>query len=375
MRFNQDLENPGPRRIHEESGTILVSVIWIMVVLSVLAVSLSWKTRMAISLSRYALAKLRADALVWSGLLYSLDQLRADTNDSQSSQSDTMLACGVRLEEGETPEDRFGQIFLSDDDRRTGYLQIGYSLRESAGESLSVMYGFADEERKINLNALTVRNDSILRHLLAVLGFPDAAEAIAASVIDWHDADDKPARSPVGSESEEYETLPVVYRLKNSPFENLEELLLVKGVSFEMYARLKEFTTIFPLKARDLKINLATAPEIVIRAVARSVAESTGNTDSADADDLAGKIVRHRRGPDGREGTLDDREIRLEELKLTARERSIFLMMGPLVTRVSEYFRVRIRGVEKTLGVVSTGEAVISREDLSVVLWRREVDE
>jgi DNA uptake protein ComE-like DNA-binding protein len=57
---------------------------------------------------------------------------------------------------------------------------------------------------------------------------PDVADAI----VDWRDTDDTP--SPYGAESEYYGSVQPPYRAKNGPFETVEELLLVKGVTPEM---------------------------------------------------------------------------------------------------------------------------------------------
>jgi type II secretory pathway component PulK len=329
--------------IHND-GVVLLTVIWIMTILSIMALSMSRTIRADITLTRYTVAKLRADALAWAGVLYSMDQIREDTQDKDSSQFDTMLACGIRLEDGQSLEEIFEKIAL-----KGGYFDVGY--RD--------MSGFQDEERKINLNAITIRNDSVLIHLIMLLGYgEEQARTIAVSVIDWHDADEAPDRP----------------RSKNRPFENIEELLLVEGVSPEIYSRMKEFVTVFPVKALELKINPATASETVIRAVARSVAGSYGTAGLSDADNLARKMIDYRKGNDGQEGTPDDRRIGLNELGLNAGERSVFLMMNQFVTPVSRYFRVRVRGLEKTASVASTIEAVIDRDELAIASWRQGAD-
>jgi hypothetical protein len=85
-------------------------------------------------------------------------------------------------------------------------------------------------------------------------------------------------------------------------------------------------------------------------------------------------MIDYRKGNDGQEGTPDDRRIGLNELGLNAGERSVFLMMNQFVTPVSRYFRVRVRGLEKTASVASTIEAVIDRDELAIASWRQGAD-
>jgi DNA uptake protein ComE-like DNA-binding protein len=81
-------------------------------------------------------------------------------------------------------------------------------------------FGVQDEGAKLNLNTATATQ------LLMLPGMtPDVADAI----VDWRDTDDTP--SPYGAESDYYGSVQPPYRAKNGPFETVEELLLVKGVT------------------------------------------------------------------------------------------------------------------------------------------------
>src|SRR4051794_10034462 len=63
----------------------------------------------------------------------------------------------------------------------------------------------------------------------ALLKLPNMTDEIAASIVDWLDADDEPRTG--GAESDHYSGLNPPYRAKNGPLESLDELLLVKGVT------------------------------------------------------------------------------------------------------------------------------------------------
>ncbi|MBI4566004.1 MAG: general secretion pathway protein GspK [Planctomycetes bacterium] len=84
-------------------------------------------------------------------------------------------------------------------------------------------FGLADESAKININVAP-------REVL--LRLPRMTEEVADSIIDWRDPDDQVTGS--GAESSYYQGLSPGYRSKNAPFETVEELLLVKGMTPEI---------------------------------------------------------------------------------------------------------------------------------------------
>jgi general secretion pathway protein K len=66
---------------------------------------------------------------------------------------------------------------------------------------------------------------------------------IADSILDWRDEDDLHHLN--GAESKYYESLPEPYECKNGDFDSVEELLLVKGITPEIfYGGLKDMTTV-----------------------------------------------------------------------------------------------------------------------------------
>lgn len=88
-------------------------------------------------------------------------------------------------------------------------------------------FGLVDESSKINLNKPEA---NALMDALEAL--PDMTEDIAASIIDWRDEDDTPTEN--GAESSVYLGQNPPYRAANVPFENVEELLLVRGVTRQL---------------------------------------------------------------------------------------------------------------------------------------------
>jgi type II secretory pathway component PulK len=90
--------------------------------------------------------------------------------------------------------------------------------------SWQVNWRLIDESAKINVNLAPA-------DLLLELECLD--EAAVASILDWIDEDDVP--NPDGAENDYYSGLESAYSCKNRPIDNIEELLLVKGISLEIY--------------------------------------------------------------------------------------------------------------------------------------------
>ena len=84
-------------------------------------------------------------------------------------------------------------------------------------------WGAEDEASRINLNTAT-------REMLVRL--PRVTPEIADSILDWRDQDSTALAN--GAEDGHYLSLDPPYRCKNQPFETVEELLLVRGMTPEI---------------------------------------------------------------------------------------------------------------------------------------------
>lgn len=149
----------------------------------------------------------------------------------------------------------------------------------------------ADEYGKINLNALLTfengqleRNEPLIDALreFFILRTVEAAHDPVDAIIDWLDYDDGDAQEPEGAEHEYYAGLENPYPCKNGPMNSIEELLLIKGITPELYfgdekqeqLPLSEYLTVHG--DWQGRVNVNTAREEVIAAV---LAANTGNAD------------------------------------------------------------------------------------------------
>lgn len=100
----------------------------------------------------------------------------------------------------------------------------------SDGYTAGIRYGLENESARLNLNTL-VMADSFTENggRTLLMALPGMTEYEADAIMDWIDEDDDPRE--YGAEYDYYQGLPSPYSPTNGPFNTVEELLLVRGVS------------------------------------------------------------------------------------------------------------------------------------------------
>jgi general secretion pathway protein K len=98
----------------------------------------------------------------------------------------------------------------------------------------SFTWSIIDLERRFNINSPEPVLQQVVPQALTQMGV-DAGEAtpIVNSILDWIDVDDQPRVE--GAETDYYRNLSPPYTAKNGPLDDISELLLVKGVTPEIY--------------------------------------------------------------------------------------------------------------------------------------------
>ena len=121
-----------------------------------------------------------------------------------------------------------------------------------------------DEAGKININRV---NEASLRCIFTKLGIEEPRRSVLAdSILDWRDDDDLHRLN--GAEKDYYRSLSPSYPAKNGPFDAVEELLWVRGVTPEIfYGEEKKagFKEIFTVDSPIDRVNLRTlSPEVCL---------------------------------------------------------------------------------------------------------------
>ena len=230
-------------------GSILMLVLWILAFLVLLSLGLGSTTSLDQRLVSYQRDRLMALYLAKAGYFRALVELEQDP----TPQVDSYLDPWAYNLEG------FQRATLGE-----GSFTVSYPLPGEDG-SEGVVYGVVDEDRKVNLN--TASQAVLLR-------LPGMTDEMADSVLDWR-AEDRGLGERLGE-------------VKDRPFEVLEELLLVEGMTDEVFQALQPFITVYT----DGKVNLNTAPREVLKALGMG-------------EGLVNKLLYFRRGLDDIRGTGD----------------------------------------------------------------------
>jgi len=184
--------------LHGRRGTILIVTMWILMALVGLVLVLGRSMRVEGGCSANEAAAMQADAIEQGAIQYVL--VNVDSLQGRVPSETDMPCQAVRLGDG-----------------------AFWIIRDNSDNDREYAFGAVDEASKVNLNRASVDMLS---------GLPGMTAELAASVVDWRDADEVPSQG--GAESSYYMLLDDPYPCKNSSLETVEELLLVGGMSREI---------------------------------------------------------------------------------------------------------------------------------------------
>jgi type II secretory pathway component PulK len=181
------------RRRH---GAIFIVALGVIVILTavVLVMVQSMRTESTAAANRLSMAQ--ADAVEQAAEMWVLGQVDSNTSDAVTITT--------------TPAE---QIQVG-----TGYFWV---LSPDPTQDQTLNYGITDEAGKMNINCTW----DVAPEQLALL--PGMTQDIADNIVAWAN----PTADPNGATTDYYQSLPEPYSAKALPFETVEELLLVEGVT------------------------------------------------------------------------------------------------------------------------------------------------
>lgn len=194
-------------------GAVLIMVLWVLMAMSLLALSFSASIRTEVNATRNVIDQKQSYYMARAGIEYAIYKLI----ESQLAffQAQQMQQQGLQA----IPQVMTGSVNLS---------------LANGGANVEII----DETGKLNLN---LAPSHLIFNLLITVGIPaPEAEILTDSIEDWRDPDDM--YRPNGAESDYYQSLPQPYFAKNGSFAVPEELLLVRGVTPEIYYGKKTVT-------------------------------------------------------------------------------------------------------------------------------------
>lgn len=185
----------------------------------------------------------------------------------------------------------------------------------------------------------------------------EEVENIVDAIKDWIDnPDTDDVTGWGGAEDSYYQALEKPYPCKNAPLEFLEELLLVRGITKELFYGTEEKPGISPyLSAHgdDGKININTAAPLVLRALSDQIDE-----------DLAEDMVAYR---EDEENVLSDPGWYQDVPGM------IDVSIDPtLLTTLSKYFEITSEGHKGSMSKRTKGVVERKEGKLQVLSWKVE---
>lgn len=254
-------------------GSILIMVVWVISLLGILVIGLGSRSAFALHVAERFDRSLQASYIALGGVQHALGVLAKDPTPTVDGFNEAWTD---------------NELDFARQPLGGGTFTIRYATRLDDG-TVQWRYGLADEERRLNLNTAS---EDVLHRLMQDAGGIEAGPAlvVAHAIVDWRDAD-QDAR-PLGAENFYYQSLSPSYACKDGPFESVEEVQLVKGMTPALLAKIEPYLTVFG----SGQVNLNTAPAPVLRALGLSETGISG-------------IVFYRSGEDNVEGTPDDRAI------------------------------------------------------------------
>ncbi|MCX5687605.1 MAG: type II secretion system protein GspK [Candidatus Omnitrophica bacterium] len=301
-----------------KNGSILILTVWVLSFLTIFAIGIGSVVSSQLNLASYFKDRLTMYYLAKAGIERAIVELIMDKSKTYDTLNEDLT----------NNESFFKEIPLD-----MGYFSVSYHLKDKAGVD-EVFYGAEDETSKININYAPV---GALTSLLKTIGEIDEGGAtdIANAIIDWRDEDI--AVSPRGAEDDYYKSLSLPYKCKNGKFQILEELLLVKGMTPELFSKIKDLITVYG----EGKTNINTASFSIFLALGLS-------------NDFAERMIKFRQASDEKDGTIDDNIFKsVEDMRNIGplfTEESLALnrlISYDICTVKSDVFRITSSGVLK----------------------------
>jgi len=199
MRRTRRIERMRPPASRGRRAAMLILVLWILLILSVIAMSYANTVQTGLHITGARTAKVKARFYAKAAIERTLAELTAAQMPFYGHTS------GFYDDAAHYFEQPIGEGVFS-------------LLTDESNEMGEPVYGLIDESSRLNLNTLTQEQ---------LVTFPEITGEMTNSLLDWRDDDFETGLD--GAEDDYYSILPEPYLCKNRQFQTVGELLLVRG--------------------------------------------------------------------------------------------------------------------------------------------------
>ena len=269
------MDTPRSTSKHNDGVALLLALLFI-VLLTVLVVEYAYETQVDTALVAANLSDYQAQIAAKSAIAMAVSMLTSDVMATQpAAQQRGQAAPKTSLGSGTADDPAVGgAVFDSLDEA------WAFGVPFQAINNAVLQCTIDDEYGKINLNALIDArrqqpNETLEQALRFLFESRGAEEDPTDAILDWIDSDDDPR--PNGAETDYYQSLLTPYPCKNAPLSSVEELLLVRGMTPELFfgnvdmgqLPLPELCTVHG--QRNGRINVNTAEPEILTAIGDSL--------------------------------------------------------------------------------------------------------
>jgi type II secretory pathway component PulK len=293
--------------MQKKRAQVLIISLWVLVALSIFAVSIGQRVATALKISRQQINSLKAYYLARAYLNFIIRQIDTHYNACLGS---------------------FDPELLVQDNQDSAWRII-------------------DQESKVNINTASQEL------LIGVLEEYDvgSAQEIARNIMIW--------RGDILDDNKIYEELG--YPCKGERFSNVEELMLVKGISPQDYARLKEAVTVYGKGLININTVSPQMLGIFTRAIAKKLAVSQDYAGS-----ITDKVIISRNNHNGCFQDKDEIDISITGDE----EANIFNELLSRVVTHSDNFLIEVEGNDSR--IESRITAIYDRFAKKIIAWYEE---
>lgn len=194
------------KKYRGQKGIAFIMVLWVMALLTILVTEFAYSMRTEVMAARNFKEDTEAYYLALSGVNMAIAEILSDYDVNYLDEN--------------------GKLVFA---KRDG-AKVALEREFPAGDG-KVSYTIIDDEGKVNIN---VASRGMIWDILKVAGIEiETRDIIADSILDWRDINQFTQLN--GAEDDYYLGLPYPYEAKDGNFDTLEELLLVKGVTYEVF--------------------------------------------------------------------------------------------------------------------------------------------
>ena len=217
--------------LKNEKGIALVLILWVLALLSVIVGEFCYAMRIEVNITRNFKEQRQAYYIALAGLNRAIGEL---------VRNQAMPPRKELFEDNTGEEGDEGEIEGISEEADRWRINVDIPSVDFGSGKFRVRIG--NEAGKININQA---DETLLQMMVDAFDLDtQQKDIIVDSILDWRDKND--LHRLQGAENDFYNSLPEPYDCKNDDFDSVEELLLVRGVTPEIFhGGLKNMVTVF----------------------------------------------------------------------------------------------------------------------------------